>query len=767
MAALYDFGGNSYKIDSVKSTEQIIFCSIWGEKINTKHKLDKRLLICQESSISLYKSRAFSKDPALSRKFSWFDIVKFGVKNDNQMYFTFEEGEINFKYDHANILAVKIAEFIKSILLEKEMPVINFDDDDSKNSLDLKYCTLMRFRALIFRDGATLKESHLRVFGEYIQSPIKSKSFDCTKFKNFGSIDKYVLEALKIDTTIEELMIPSSGKNSNWEYVAEIIKSSQTLTRVTTSEKFDEKAQAICTSFKANQYSNLQELVFVNNHITDVLVGILEKIIETISLTSLTLSNSMSPRVLKLFLTNIESCDNFKYLQQIKLDSMQELYILTATNICKNIANVAITNCDMEVITFIKNLLKAKDCAIEKFDISKNKLTVPIFQAAFFPTSIKELIMNDMNIDLQYLPSLFNALHNSKTPIIVHLKRMNIVADMWDPVLDAICNITCPELEGLYWDGNVIKGKLLKFFESLPEFKLFGISGYNNEDGSIDDLSDFIATTKSLQTLIIEGTEKKMSTDVMQKILIAIGQNRSLKTINLKSQVLTPEQVVLLVDSLMQNRVIDHINIDRISIQFADLFPFLQTLRKRGAPLKIVYDTSISIPEDKKSEVSLNVRKIGIGDSTISIPEETIKHIDQVRSPGYRTLTVSATTIPSTDQKAPENEKDLEEKESESYYFDYYSDPYSYYYSYSSDDEKEKEKVKTKKEKPKKEGKVKTKKPVQKQPENKPPEEEIPSLLMTPIYGEIPAPVSQSVLQNLIDHYMIKDIIRRVKENDV
>ena len=116
--------------------------------------------------------------------------------------------------------------------------------------------------------------------------------------------------------------------------------------------------------------------------------------------------------------------------------------------------------------------------------------------------------------------------------------------------------------------------------------------------------------------------------------------------------------------------------------------------------MKIVYDTSISIPEDKKSEVSLNVRKIGIGDSTISIPEETIKHIDQVRSPGYRTLTVSATTIPSTDQKAPENEKDLEEKESESYYFDYYSDPYSYYYSYSSDDEKEKEKVKTKKEKP-------------------------------------------------------------------
>ncbi|EAY13585.1 hypothetical protein TVAG_389820 [Trichomonas vaginalis G3] len=652
-------------------------------------------------------------------------MLKFTHPSDDIIDLSFEKGQITFEHPSAKNLAIILAKFARSILTKEELPVININEDDPEGFTGTKLCALRRFRALMFSEAFELKPSYIKVFADYLKTD--SHTFDCTEFQNFQAIDRFAIQALEVDTTLEKIIIPPSGEHTNWKFVSSLLAHSQNLKSIVTSEKFDETAISLYEAFRSNQYCALSELVFRNNEIRDSYIHILDKIVDAISLTSLTLSKSMSRRVLKIFLTSVESSENFNMIRNLVIDGFPEMYILTSTQVCKNIINLSFTNCETEVITVIKSLLKLVDCKIEKLDISGNLCLTNVSKAAKFPSSIKEVVMNDIKMDVSFIPNILTVVNNSKHPMTLHLSRIINSSDTWGSAFDRIASVECPELEGLYWDSNPINGQFLKFLESRRDLRLFSFSGYTNDDQSLNDVCDFISINETIETLIIKGTPKSMPKEVAMQIYRAISNNRSIKSLDLSSQQFDGELLDALDTALMNNRVVQCINIDYTSIQAEDLIKFLKQLKKRGIALKIIYDTSVFFPQGKHEEIAALIRKIGSGDSSIEVPQETVKLIPSDRAPKYRSIVVN---IPAPTSNPQSRElmisKELEEPEEE----EEYSYSYSSTYSEGEGDDKE-----------------------------------LPSLLCS-VFDAIPPPPPDHCYEDMQTHYHINEIVARVRAND-
>lgn len=714
-----ELGGNVNSIDVLTDTTEIVFCSVWGEKINTRGGKDKRLLVCREGSISLYKPRPFSKEPALSRKFSWFDLLKISHPNNDILDLSFEKGQIVFEHPSAKELAVLFIKQARDILTDPELPIISFEGDDPDKYIRNKQCPLRRFRSIMFSEGVELKNSYLKIYAEYIKS--NTLTFDCTAFSHFNVVDKYVLQSLEVDNELEKIIVPPSENHSNWKHVAGLLAKSTKLKSIVTSEKFDDSAMELYNAFHSNKYSGLQELVFNNNEIRDSCVHILAKLVESISLNSLVLSNSCSRRVLKIFLTSIETAENFNLMRSITIDKISEMYILTSTQVCKNIPIVSFTNCETEIITFLKSLLKLVDCKIEKIDLSGNLCLTPVSKSARFPDSIKEVVMDNIKVIPKNIPAIFKAVHNSEHPIILHLSSLINTSGSLDEGLDELVYVTCPELSGLYWDSNPINGKFLKFIEALPALKLFSISGYANTDRSLTDLADYIATNDKLETLIIQGKPKQMPNDVALEMLSAISINRSITELDLSYQNLSTDFLTTLHEVLMKNRVIQKLSIVNPNIPYGDLEKFVSSFENRGVKLAIKVDMS-PYSSSYQEDLQVLLKKIERGNPNIDIPMDSIRAMPSDRTPAYRSIVIEPQPKSLQSEPMSKNDNDLEQEE----------DEYSYY---SQSDKKQQS------------------------------EQELPTLL-SPVFDAIPPPPPDNILEELKQRYSINEIIVRVRASD-
>ena len=239
------FESNKSAVDiGTDNKTEIIFCKLWVDKINTKGKKDRRLLIISEGFISLYKSRPFIKEPALSRQFSWFSLLKIqettsGTEHEeNIIELMFDGGTMTLEHPNSHAICILICKYALTILTSSERPQINVhgfnvdsflskiengsddssdgnnEDENENKQKDLSLLhqnpALKRFRSLMFAHKIPIPQQALSCFVHYETDTEFQFSCKDIDFIQFFEFQEHMLNALLLDDSIETLILPNS-----------------------------------------------------------------------------------------------------------------------------------------------------------------------------------------------------------------------------------------------------------------------------------------------------------------------------------------------------------------------------------------------------------------------------------------------------------------------------------------------------------------------------------------------------------------------------
>ena len=768
-----ELNGNIKKVDILKNTEtEVILCSVWVEKFNKRGKKNKRLFVASEGSLSLYKHRPFTKDLSISRKFSWFDLLKISVtdspNNQNQtsidtattgniVELFFQNDSITFEHQSALKISTLLGKYAVTILCLNERPQITVPFFDpviySEEPEPLLYCgkddsteyaALMRFRSTMFFSGAPIPQTALQCFIDYVRK--STFEFDCTPLgTDFHAIQKWLFFSLQIDDSIESIVTPKcESQGGNWIPICAYTEQSRSLRSITTGEQFNETAGRLIDAVKNNKRCCLKDMTLVKNNIKDSQLLLLINILKVLKLDSLSLHSAMTRRVLKLFLIDAETTEFFQNLRSFTIDGIQGLTVLTAMQVCKNIPHVSCTNCESEVASFIKSLLKVVSCKIETLDISGNQSYVVIKERSSFPASLHHLTVDNCKFAIPNIPLFMRVVCNTKHDFCLSMNHIIVVSDKWDTVFDRFEQLSSPTfLTELHWDSNRISGKFLDFLERARRLKFLTINNLKmpkltddskSDEGSsenekeeqtkniIEDLSDFIATNDSLESLSLNSTKQstKMTPNMLMHVIAALGENRWLNSFSIQGHDLKGQVVDQLSASLMNNRVLNVLDIRNCIVDDNDLIMLFRRIENRGAPINILFNESDIKDEILRSEFGVLKSKAYKGDEKIDIPSECLTAQNYNRIPKYRT----------TEKTIRHHEQSPRVKEE--------SSPQS---QQSSEDESDEESACD--------------------------EQSDPPALSASIFGQIPPPPPSDLLINQLEkRFSINEIVSRIRQSD-
>jgi len=586
-----DLGGNESKIDFLRSVEEIRFCELWGEKINHRGGKDKRMLVISEGGAYLYKSKAFSRTPALSRSFDWFDMSKLAMSSPQIIEMTFTKGVITFQHQKAQDIAKKILKHIYNILMSNELPMIRinyFEAQLNQNEIS-NYRPILRLRAKLFSSQLPPTQELIDCYRDYYDG--ESLDFDLNSVgEAFGEFCPHVLFSLQLDESIQSLSIPGSEGPSHWLSVSKFFEMNQTLRSFSSGEKANNQFFMIFDVLIANPNCPVSDFSFVNSKMNAEHLASLVKLFETRRINSLSFINALTRKQLKSFFNSVETNQNFSMLKSLTISGCPGLTVLTAMHTCKSIRHLGFIGCEIELSSIIKSILKITPCQIESFNISQNEGFAPIIKNSQLPPSINEMIVDDSKMAGQNVSLLINVLSSIQNPCTISISNIQLAHSNWDYVLENFTQSSLPKVKSFYWNDNQINGFFFDFIErcTLLEYLSIDYCLFCG-DNAFDDFLDFIATIDSISRLSFKGKDGSILTPPQYENLFkSFGENRYIRSVDLSGHQIGSNGLLQLAKSLSENRSIERLILKNCSKD--GWFEFFSNVRGRSTPLTVEWD---------------------------------------------------------------------------------------------------------------------------------------------------------------------------------
>ena len=152
----------------MRGRSETVIDARWVERINSRHRAEKRILALTKSSFSLYQTKTFSRIPKTIKHFTWFELKKLEATPSKTLNFTFNSDEIVISTD-MDIILTKLMCHFNNIFSKSEMPQLNIPISNSDVEPPFKR-GISRLRARLFAERPTVPEDLLKTYQDFLKS---------------------------------------------------------------------------------------------------------------------------------------------------------------------------------------------------------------------------------------------------------------------------------------------------------------------------------------------------------------------------------------------------------------------------------------------------------------------------------------------------------------------------------------------------------------------------------------------------------------------
>jgi hypothetical protein len=632
------------------SVSPIVICKAWVEKVNTKGRLDHRLLYCNEAFASLYKEKTFTKDIQPSRSFKWFQITKISLMKTDVLEMQFQEGEIIIKHNDAKEIGEVIINHVLSIIgLETEI-LIEFPGFSVEEFQPCDEFLMMRYRARVFGFDREISLVALNILSKC------SHNFkgvvDFTSFRGDSSIVDDMLFALLIDSRAKFIKMPRAYReHSLWAAFARFLRYNEYLQAFSIAEIYDDSFELLASNIENNEESQLEEMGFIGTKFPIEGGKFIKRILKARKIKALSFNKAVRGDFME-FMDEFASDKSFKNITNFSV-SGQKLKINELLMMCSKVNELTLVRVGLDMSEILAAIDKNEQLRLTRLNISKNpcKKKVPI-STDFGGAGV--IIMDKAIFTVQAIVSLIAAIGESGEPASISFAYATLEAGEWKTVFTQLKELKNISIGELIWDGNKITPSFFTFVNRIKTLTALSLMGAQILEGpSTKKLCSFIEGSTKLKYLNVSGKKgNNLSSSSAADVIKALESNRSISYFDISNTPIRPNGLRNLANALITNRVPDIVLIDTIKVYTRESWNyFIDTLLKRGKPLKIVWsEEEIRKMADQKiinekdiDEFKKNIARIEKGDSSIEIPPESITK--QVEKPNISTPDSDQTDI--------------------------------------------------------------------------------------------------------------------------
>ena len=656
-----------------ESLSPIVFCKLWVNKINTKGKIDHRLLVCTEAYGSLYKEATFSKDMQESRAFRWFQVTKFIFDpSHNRLEMHFQDGDIIFEHEKAGDIAKILLEHILNINEPKNYPKIQFPNFFVEEFVPSSDCVLLRYRGRAFGKGRDPSSAILDLLSK---TDFSKGVIDVTSYKgNSDAIDDLFF-ALLIDPRIKCVKLPKAHSgDSMWLVLARFLSHNCTLQKFEIRQPYDETTEPAFEHMASNEKNQITSMAFTNTLLPTTTGKYVILMLKSKKVKELRFSKAINGDFIQ-FMRHLISEPGFFSVETLSINGQLKMNIPVLLQMCKNITDLSLVKTSIDISQILEALSAAKGINLKRLDISHNGCRNRIPVSTNFGNA-KEIVIDCSGFTVNSLASIIEAAGSFDEPRSISLAYGDINTGDWKRLSSKLKEFKNLEISELNWDGNIIHPDFVEFLKNTPSLSSLSIKGSHISDGAVcKSLANFIADSPTLGYLNISGDgEDCLSPESSLTITDAIRQNRSIQILDFQLTPFKPTCLKQIANALMENRVIESISIDRCQVYQADAWKyFFKTLLNHGKSLKIKwpqFDMMIMkdqglISADVIEALQKDLVIISRGNPEIEIPQDTLTKPVETQP-----QTPQQDSIPVKEIEKPKNSLVLEKTASSSFIFE-------------------------------------------------------------------------------------------------
>lgn len=637
---------NAHVKEIMHDRTEAILDARWVERINSRHRAEKRILLLTESSFSLYQTKAFSKMPKMSRHFTWFDLQKIEMPQAKTLCLTFENDSVLFTCDSIETVLLKMISHIQEIFSLNEMPKMEIQHYNLEESEDT-FRPIKRLKARIYTQRGSIPEDLIHSYMQFLRSGKDKLNIGDIAVHHFYD---FILDSLYVAPHVKILEVPNSER-SHWKEIGKFLAKSCYVESLITSEKIDSGFVDFLNELENSKQKILKSITFSSPKILDTDIPTIISIVQKREIENLTIIRGLHRHYFESLCDGLAKAKSLKYLAIEHVDYVEPIKIMKTL---PNLEVLEATYSETELLTLFTALANLKDISIKKLNFSGNRFKSAFQKQISLPSSIDTLILNNVDFGGSSFQSLFTHLIlNNPTPISLSVNSFKITDNQWQSFQNVIFQFANSSeylnLQELYWDGNLLFPQFFAFLDKCEPLTVLSLNGCISDSDDttiIHNLIEFISSTTSVTDLRLGGTkEKQIGKFELIQILEALTKdNKVIKRIDLHNQKLDSNLFEVLGNVLLQNRVIEYINFNGCGITDPQIFKdFFSTLLKRGKPLYFpfpyddIYEMQNKhlITDDLINELKTESKSIYEGNTSIKTPQETIQIPQIINKPDY------------------------------------------------------------------------------------------------------------------------------------
>lgn len=348
-----------------------IFFSKWIEKISTKRKINKRLLIITEWEFYILKKKIFHKKLILSYAFKWFDIISIENNDKYPLEFTInfrndkrkKKGNhikdsnknskkrtyFTFKYPKTQQMLKMFYKYIVSFQMPNNLPEFDYPPSftfpDAKGSIP----DIIRMRLRL--NNHRISSSTLNTLKKFLNS--EPTQFCFTEIRSIINYLPIFLECIFLEPSIKTLIIPFNSNFNFLEILINFLKENQTITSLTFKGELPEKFSEFNSEFLSLETTEvIQSFQFINSKFSIENVKSLSKIVNKRNILSLQMKNSLGPLSMPRFLDCIYNNPGFQNVKKFEINQTFSIQIRNLMPYLKNVTSLTLTDCGFEIADF-------------------------------------------------------------------------------------------------------------------------------------------------------------------------------------------------------------------------------------------------------------------------------------------------------------------------------------------------------------------------------------------------------------------------------
>jgi hypothetical protein len=585
---MIEAGAESIAAEVLRGRDERLLAAVHVNKVNTRHRKDRRLLLVTEISAIFCRPRTFGKSMEVAHTFSWFDIQQIKAGDADSLALSFRPAsEVTFLHEACTQIAEVIVRQLRLVLLDSEFPQVLVDGlSVPPPSADLLH-GLYRLRGKIMAAGRPVPDDLASIYQAFLMS--ESASLDLAELP-VGGFGDAVLESLCAVPVVTSVSIPV-GLDIGWEAIGRRISANPYIRSVAIHQMIDDSFAAFANLVSEKCHCGF--LSFTSSKIGLKAIKSLAQIYAKQPIAGLSLSNCLDSQHLTTLFGELQKTLNLKSLT---LDRVEEVSIKVFFPRLEQFETLTLTRCHIDVPLFLKAASRSRTFAVQTLDLSSNLSNRGLGADFVLAASLQKIVLNDLGMKRETFVVLLACCLESPSMLSVSIENAGLgEAELERAVAQILARPGIQErklgLRELFWDNNLITVSFTKLLDMLVDLRLLSLSGsISGSDQSLTFVTEFLMRNQTVQDLRLCGTlHRTIIPDQMIKLLLLIkDRNRTIRQLDLSHNQFDQRVFDGLADVLLHNRRIVKLCMEDIgAADPAVLENFLNKIHIRGVKLDI------------------------------------------------------------------------------------------------------------------------------------------------------------------------------------